>query len=121
MFMRFRGGGIGHLVSREWDSFLQSDGHVTDEGKPEVGKEENKGGRGGERRGMEMRTREMRMTMRMTRLTRMTMRTKKRTRRTRMKRTRTRTRIGCWLMMGKSWTMTSMHRKGTVLSNICST
>ncbi|KIO03576.1 hypothetical protein M404DRAFT_26885 [Pisolithus tinctorius Marx 270] len=25
MFMRFRGGGIGHKVSREWDSFLQSD------------------------------------------------------------------------------------------------
>jgi hypothetical protein len=109
MFMRFRGGGIGHLVSREWDSFLQSDGHVTDEGKPEVGKEENKGGRGRERRGMEKR-------MRTTRLTRT-----RRTRTKRTRRTRTRTRIGCWLMMGKSWTTTFMHRKGTALSNICST
>jgi hypothetical protein len=26
MFMRFRGGGIGHKITREWDEFLQSDG-----------------------------------------------------------------------------------------------
>lgn len=26
MFMRYRGGGIGHKISREWDQFLQADG-----------------------------------------------------------------------------------------------
>lgn len=26
MFMRFRGGGIGHKVTREWDDFLQREG-----------------------------------------------------------------------------------------------
>ncbi|KAG2068095.1 hypothetical protein BDR04DRAFT_1129368 [Suillus decipiens] len=26
MFMRFRSGGVGHKVTREWDNFLQSDG-----------------------------------------------------------------------------------------------
>ena len=26
MFMRFRGGGIGHKVTREWDEFLQREG-----------------------------------------------------------------------------------------------
>lgn len=26
MFMRFRGGGVGHKVTREWDDFLQNDG-----------------------------------------------------------------------------------------------
>ena len=38
MFMRFRGGDIGHLITREWDSFLCSDGHTFDEseGKSEV-------------------------------------------------------------------------------------
>ncbi|KAI6016519.1 hypothetical protein EDC04DRAFT_2608460 [Pisolithus marmoratus] len=25
MFMRFRGGGVGHMASRHWDGFLQSD------------------------------------------------------------------------------------------------
>ncbi|KAJ8595466.1 HAD-like protein [Rhizopogon salebrosus TDB-379] len=29
MFMRFRGGGVGHKVTREWDDFLQSDGAAT--------------------------------------------------------------------------------------------
>ncbi|KAG2154064.1 hypothetical protein DEU56DRAFT_952119 [Suillus clintonianus] len=26
MFMRFRGGGVGHKVTREWDEFLRNDG-----------------------------------------------------------------------------------------------
>jgi hypothetical protein len=26
MFMRYRGGGVGHKVTRTWDEFLQSDG-----------------------------------------------------------------------------------------------
>jgi hypothetical protein len=26
MFMRFRGGGIGHKMTRDWDEFLQRDG-----------------------------------------------------------------------------------------------
>jgi hypothetical protein len=42
MFMRFRGGGVGHKVTREWDDFLQSDGAATkvedsdDEEDPDV-------------------------------------------------------------------------------------
>ncbi|KAG1860478.1 hypothetical protein C8R48DRAFT_712856 [Suillus tomentosus] len=28
MFMRFRGGGVGHKVTREWDEFLRNDGAV---------------------------------------------------------------------------------------------
>src|SRR6267154_3146610 len=28
MFMRFRGGGVSHQVTREWDEFLQNDGAV---------------------------------------------------------------------------------------------
>ncbi|KAI6040957.1 hypothetical protein EDC04DRAFT_2893513 [Pisolithus marmoratus] len=31
MFMQFRGGGISHKVSREWDTFLQSDCQTTSE------------------------------------------------------------------------------------------
>jgi len=31
MFMRFRGGGIGHKITREWDAFLQSDGAPSQE------------------------------------------------------------------------------------------
>ncbi|KAI5991690.1 hypothetical protein F5J12DRAFT_966059 [Pisolithus orientalis] len=31
MFMQFQGGSIGHKVSREWDSFLQSDCQTADE------------------------------------------------------------------------------------------
>ena len=27
MFMRFRGGGIGHVASRHWDAFLRVDGN----------------------------------------------------------------------------------------------
>lgn len=27
MFMRFRGGGIGHKITRDWDEFLQQEGH----------------------------------------------------------------------------------------------
>jgi hypothetical protein len=26
MYMRYRGGGVGHKISRTWDDFLQSDG-----------------------------------------------------------------------------------------------
>ena len=38
MFMQFRGGGIRHLITREWDSFLCSDGHTFNksEGNSEV-------------------------------------------------------------------------------------
>jgi hypothetical protein len=42
MFMRFRGGGVSHKVTREWDDFLQSDGAATkvedsdDEEDPDV-------------------------------------------------------------------------------------
>jgi hypothetical protein len=28
IFMRFRGGGVGHQVTREWDEFLRHDGAV---------------------------------------------------------------------------------------------
>jgi hypothetical protein len=28
MFMRFRGGGVGHKVTQEWDEFLRNDGAV---------------------------------------------------------------------------------------------
>ena len=28
MFMRFRGGGIGHKATRDWDEFLQREGRV---------------------------------------------------------------------------------------------
>ena len=31
MFMRFRGGGVGHKATRDWDVYLQSDQHEPDE------------------------------------------------------------------------------------------
>jgi hypothetical protein len=30
MFMRFRGGGVGHQATRGWDEFLQREGHGRD-------------------------------------------------------------------------------------------
>ncbi|KAG2129235.1 uncharacterized protein EDB93DRAFT_1256297 [Suillus bovinus] len=44
MFMQYRGGGIGHKISRRWDEFLQSDGpsmdHVEEEGDRDENEEE---------------------------------------------------------------------------------
>jgi len=31
MFMRFRGGGIGHKATRDWDDILQHEGHGAEE------------------------------------------------------------------------------------------
>jgi len=36
MFMRFRGGGIGHKVTRDWDDILQREGHGAEEAGQEV-------------------------------------------------------------------------------------
>jgi hypothetical protein len=36
MFMRFRGGGIGHKVTRDWDDILQREGHGAEEAEQEV-------------------------------------------------------------------------------------
>lgn len=42
--MQYRGGGIGHKISRRWDEFLQSDGpsmdHVEEEGDRDENEEE---------------------------------------------------------------------------------
>ena len=40
MFMRFRGGGIGHTVTREWDEFLRNDG-ATPSNDEDMGVEES--------------------------------------------------------------------------------
>lgn len=38
MFMRFRGGGIGHVASRHWDTFLHADGN-DERGAPKTKRE----------------------------------------------------------------------------------
>jgi hypothetical protein len=35
MFMRFRGGGVGHQITRDWDEFLRNDGTVVEVDKDE--------------------------------------------------------------------------------------
>ncbi|KAG2078852.1 hypothetical protein BDR04DRAFT_1165576, partial [Suillus decipiens] len=47
IFMRYRGGGVGHKISREWDKFLQSDGaQVMDEEDEEQEEEDGEEGEG---------------------------------------------------------------------------
>ena len=46
IFMWFYGGGIGHSISWEWDSFLQSDGHIADDLEGNLGVGEEKEGKG---------------------------------------------------------------------------
>jgi hypothetical protein len=41
MFMQFWGGGVGHKATRDWDEFLQSEGHEPNEVGDDSSDEEN--------------------------------------------------------------------------------
>ncbi|EGN94895.1 hypothetical protein SERLA73DRAFT_155586 [Serpula lacrymans var. lacrymans S7.3] len=43
MFMRYRGGGVGHKATREWDSFLQKEPHSSTDHKNEPAQVEGEG------------------------------------------------------------------------------